>query len=130
LTSTPHTTRHHVYGLENPAPCLLGIGQKRKPAPAPTLPLALLAQPVIRSLHPIAIAEEILFADAGSLGQQLSKVTVLGAAGGIGQPLSLLLKLNPLVTELALYDIRGGPGTSSVVCLVVNWPRKTANWHG
>jgi malate dehydrogenase len=36
---------------------------------------------------------------------------VLGAAGGIGQPLSLLLKLNPRVTELALYDIRGGPGT-------------------
>jgi malate dehydrogenase len=43
---------------------------------------------------------------------QLSKVAVLGAAGGIGQPLSLLLKLNPRVTELALYDIRGAPGTS------------------
>lgn len=43
-------------------------------------------------------------------GIQNSKVTVLGAAGGIGQPLSLLLKLNPRVTELALYDIRGGPG--------------------
>lgn len=42
---------------------------------------------------------------------QLSKVTVLGAAGGIGQPLSLLLKMNPRVTDLALYDIRGGPGT-------------------
>lgn len=42
---------------------------------------------------------------------QNSKVTVLGAAGGIGQPLSLLLKLNPRVSELALYDIRGGPGT-------------------
>ncbi len=41
---------------------------------------------------------------------QLSKVTVLGAAGGIGQPLSLLLKLNPRVTELALYDIRLAPG--------------------
>ncbi|CAH1397055.1 unnamed protein product [Nezara viridula] len=33
------------------------------------------------------------------------KVSVLGAAGGIGQPLALLLKLNPLVTELYLYDI-------------------------
>jgi malate dehydrogenase len=42
---------------------------------------------------------------------QLSKVTVLGAAGGIGQPLSLLLKLNPRVSDLALYDIRGGPGS-------------------
>ena len=41
---------------------------------------------------------------------QASKVTVLGASGGIGQPLSLLMKLNPRVTELALYDIRGGPG--------------------
>ena len=44
---------------------------------------------------------------------QLSKVTVLGAAGGIGQPLSLLLKLNPRVAELALYDIRGGPGKTT-----------------
>lgn len=33
------------------------------------------------------------------------KVCVMGAAGGIGQPLALLLKLNPLVTELSLYDI-------------------------
>ena len=41
---------------------------------------------------------------------QASKVTVLGAGGGIGQPLSLLMKLNPRVTELALYDIRGAPG--------------------
>lgn len=34
-----------------------------------------------------------------------SKVAVLGAAGGIGQPLSLLLKQSPLVSELSLYDI-------------------------
>ncbi|ROT36097.1 malate dehydrogenase [Sodiomyces alkalinus F11] len=45
--------------------------------------------------------------------RNLSKVTVLGAAGGIGQPLSLLLKMNPRVTELALYDIRGGPGVAA-----------------
>ncbi|KAH7163386.1 lactate/malate dehydrogenase [Dactylonectria estremocensis] len=45
--------------------------------------------------------------------RNLSKVTVLGAAGGIGQPLSLLLKLNPRVTELALYDIRGAPGVAA-----------------
>lgn len=44
---------------------------------------------------------------------QSSKVTVLGAAGGIGQPLSLLMKLNPHVSELALYDIRGGPGVAA-----------------
>jgi malate dehydrogenase len=45
--------------------------------------------------------------------RNLSKVAVLGAAGGIGQPLSLLLKLNPRVTNLALYDIRGGPGVAA-----------------
>lgn len=45
--------------------------------------------------------------------RQASKVTVLGASGGIGQPLSLLLKLNPRVTELALYDIRGAPGVAA-----------------
>ncbi|PGH23985.1 malate dehydrogenase, NAD-dependent [Polytolypa hystricis UAMH7299] len=42
-----------------------------------------------------------------------SKVTVLGATGGIGQPLSLLMKLNPRVSQLALYDIRGGPGVAA-----------------
>ena len=33
------------------------------------------------------------------------RVAVVGAAGGIGQPLSLLLKQNPLVSELMLYDV-------------------------
>lgn len=51
-----------------------------------------------------------------SNGSQASKVAVLGASGGIGQPLSLLMKLNPRVTNLALYDIRGGPGM-----LMVTW---------
>ncbi|XP_055853334.1 malate dehydrogenase, mitochondrial [Episyrphus balteatus] len=41
------------------------------------------------------------------------KVTVCGANGGIGQPLSLLLKLNPLVTQLNLYDIVGTPGVAA-----------------
>jgi len=40
------------------------------------------------------------------------KAVVLGAAGGIGQPLSLLLKANPAVTELALYDIVNAPGVA------------------
>ncbi|KAI8984897.1 malate dehydrogenase [Trametes punicea] len=44
-----------------------------------------------------------------------SKVAVLGAGGGIGQPLSLLLKLNHHVTELSLYDIRGAPGVAADV---------------
>ena len=33
------------------------------------------------------------------------KVALLGASGGIGQPLALLLKLNKLVGELSLYDV-------------------------
>ena len=41
------------------------------------------------------------------------KVTVCGAAGGIGQPLSLLLKLNPKVTELALFDIVNAKGVAA-----------------
>ncbi|KAJ4466669.1 NAD-malate dehydrogenase [Lentinula edodes] len=44
-----------------------------------------------------------------------TKVTVLGAGGGIGQPLSLLLKLDPLVSNLSLYDIRGAPGVAADV---------------
>ncbi|XP_074662171.1 malate dehydrogenase, mitochondrial-like [Tubulanus polymorphus] len=42
-----------------------------------------------------------------------SKVAVLGASGGIGQPLSLLLKNHqPLITHLALYDIAHTPGVA------------------
>jgi malate dehydrogenase len=41
------------------------------------------------------------------------KVTVCGAAGGIGQPLSMLLKLNPQVTELALFDIVNANGVAA-----------------
>ncbi|KAJ7146071.1 NAD-malate dehydrogenase [Mycena epipterygia] len=40
------------------------------------------------------------------------KAVVLGAAGGIGQPLSLLLKTNPLITELGLFDIVNTPGVA------------------
>lgn len=37
----------------------------------------------------------------------------MGAAGGIGQPMSLLLKQNSVVTQLALYDIVGTPGVAA-----------------
>lgn len=42
-----------------------------------------------------------------------NKVAVLGAGGGIGQPLSLLLKLSPFVDELSCYDIVGTPGVAA-----------------
>ncbi|CAL5187754.1 unnamed protein product [Lathyrus oleraceus] len=41
------------------------------------------------------------------------KVAVLGAAGGIGQPLSMLMKINPLVSVLHLYDVVNTPGVTS-----------------
>ncbi|ERE75944.1 malate dehydrogenase [Cricetulus griseus] len=42
-----------------------------------------------------------------------AKVAVLGASGGIGQPLSLLLKNSPLVSRLTLYDIAHTPGVAA-----------------
>ncbi|MCJ1312771.1 hypothetical protein MMC25_006447 [Agyrium rufum] len=41
------------------------------------------------------------------------KVAVLGAAGGIGQPLSLLCKASPLIDELSLYDVVNTPGVAT-----------------
>jgi malate dehydrogenase len=38
---------------------------------------------------------------------------VLGAAGGIGQPLALLLKASPLVGELLLYDVANTAGVAA-----------------
>merc|ERR1712061_841634 len=40
-------------------------------------------------------------------------VAVMGASGGIGQPLSMLLKNNPAVTKLNLYDIVHTPGVAA-----------------
>lgn len=41
------------------------------------------------------------------------KVAILGAAGGIGQPLALLMKMNPLVSVLHLYDVVNSPGVTA-----------------
>lgn len=41
------------------------------------------------------------------------KVAILGAAGGIGQPLSMLMKMNPLVSVLHLYDVVNAPGVTA-----------------
>lgn len=34
----------------------------------------------------------------------------MGAAGGIGQPLSMLLKHSPYISNLALYDVKNVDG--------------------
>ncbi|XP_050207994.1 malate dehydrogenase, glyoxysomal-like [Mercurialis annua] len=41
------------------------------------------------------------------------KVAILGAAGGIGQPLAMLMKMNPLVSVLHLYDVANTPGVTA-----------------
>ena len=51
--------------------------------------------------------------DSLSLCQRCHRVAVLGAAGGIGQPMSLLLKQSTVVGQLALYDIVGTPGVAA-----------------
>lgn len=48
-----------------------------------------------------------------SHSQFAARVAVLGASGGIGQSLSLLLKCSPLIRSLALYDICGAPGVAA-----------------
>jgi len=42
-----------------------------------------------------------------------TKVAVLGAAGGIGQPLSLLLKHSQVISELSVFDIVNTPGVAA-----------------
>ena len=49
-------------------------------------------------------------------GDKKLKVGVVGAGGGIGQPLSLLLKLSPFVSELSLFDVADfTPGAVPVI---------------
>lgn len=57
------------------------------------------------------------------------KVAVMGASGGIGQPLSLLLKNSPLVTQLSLYDIVHTPGVAADLSHI-NSPAKVAGFVG
>ncbi len=42
-----------------------------------------------------------------------SKVAVLGAAGGIGQPLAMLCKLSPNIQTVACYDVVNTPGVAA-----------------
>ena len=40
-------------------------------------------------------------------------MTVVGAAGGIGQPMSLLMKLSGKIDHLSLFDIVNTPGVAA-----------------
>ena len=50
-------------------------------------------------------------------------MAVLGAAGGIGQPLSLLLKQFPSITQLNLYDIAHTPGVAADLSHIETRPK-------
>jgi len=58
-------------------------------------------------------SDHMSFQNFSSTSAPLAKVAVLGAAGGIGQPLSLLCKLSNEIDELACYDIVNTPGVAA-----------------
>jgi len=64
-------------------------------------------------LHKVTRASVPKYAQFSSTTSAAAKVAVLGAAGGIGQPLSLLCKLSDHIDELACYDIVGTPGVAA-----------------
>ena len=55
------------------------------------------------------------------------KVTVCGASGGIGQPMSLLLKLNNRITHLSLYDIVHTHGVAADISHISTKARVTGH---
>ncbi|RZC39764.1 Ldh 1 C and/or 3Beta HSD domain containing protein [Asbolus verrucosus] len=61
--------------------------------------------------------------------QNNAKVVVAGASGGIGQPLSLLLKQSPLISELSLYDIAHTPGVAADLSHIET-PAKVKGFNG
>merc|ERR1712226_1536393 len=56
-----------------------------------------------RFQKPLVAAAARQFSTSGS---RQRTVAVMGASGGIGQPLSMLLKLNPAVTKLSLFETK------------------------
>jgi len=58
-----------------------------------------------------------------------ARVTVIGAAGGIGQPLSLLLKNDNQVSELRLFDVVNTPGVAADLSHI-NTPAKVTGAVG
>ncbi|KAL0416638.1 UNVERIFIED_CONTAM: Malate dehydrogenase, chloroplastic [Sesamum latifolium] len=57
------------------------------------------------------------------------KVAILGAGGGIGQPLALLIKMSPLVSALNLYDIANVKGVAADLSHC-NTPSQIADFTG
>lgn len=53
---------------------------------------------------------------------------MLGGAGGIGQPLSLLMKQSPLVSKLHVYDLNNAVGVAADLSHI-NSPAVTAGFN-
>jgi len=68
------------------------------------------AASVLRSAARVGAPKRANFSSTTAAG---NKVAVLGATGGIGQPLSLLCKLSDHIDELSCYDIVGTPGVAA-----------------
>ena len=73
--------------------------------------------------------KRMLSASAVAKSKLQPKVAVLGAAGGIGQPLSMLLKLDARVQHLSLYDIRGTIGVAADLSHIPK-PAKVQGFEG
>ncbi|KXG37460.1 malate dehydrogenase, glyoxysomal-like isoform X2 [Sorghum bicolor] len=98
-----------------PASAELGLEAAMQPdANAPSHRLARVAAHLRPQMEEGAVAfalrPAVCRAKGGAPG---FKVAILGAAGGIGQPLSLLMKMNPLVSVLHLYDVVNTPGVTA-----------------
>ena len=67
---------------------------------------------------------------SGSAKRNMSTVAVVGSAGGIGQPLSMLMKLNPKVSDLRLYDVvPANKGVAADISHIAT-PAKTSGFVG
>jgi malate dehydrogenase len=63
--------------------------------------------------RPLALSSVVAKRCFAKTAVRNASVAVLGAAGGIGQPMSLLIKQNDNVTKLNLFDIVNTPGVAA-----------------
>nr|AIT70167.1 malate dehydrogenase [Dictyopteris undulata] len=72
-------------------------------------------QPVARMVAPVALKALGVSATRSftASARAKNKVAVVGAAGGIGQPMSLLMKLSGKIEHLSLFDIVNTPGVAA-----------------
>jgi len=67
------------------------------------------------------------FVTSTRLSSNAIKVALVGANGGIGQPLGLLLKKNPAIKHLSLYDLVGVKGVGADLSHIDTPARVTAH---